>query len=608
MGKIVRLDSVLINQIAAGEVIERPASLLKEIIENSIDANATLLKVFIEEGGKTFLSVQDDGCGMDPVDALLSIERHATSKLSASTLFAISTMGFRGEALASIASVSRLHIQTNTGHEPTGFSIKIDGGQVISQGPYICSKGTTITIEDLFFSTPPRLHFLKSSQIEQTYCLEWIDRFACIHHHIGFEVIQKKSGRTLRDYPKKQDLYHRLKDVLNEVEIENLRPIEAHLEDISLSGWISLPTLNRAKNTDCYTFVNQRFVKDKLIHQAIKIAYRDTLSHDRYPVVILHLSVPFRDVDVNVHPAKQDIRFKDGAKIRNFIISSIQKVLNQTSQRSSTHITSTFIHHQKTAGPYIHRPDIPAGPQSAHQFTQEPMTRFIQKPVVIDSTQSINVTKSNVTQSPAVSPKGEQQTFFDTPSSLGQAKAQVLKSYIICENNDSLIIIDQHAAHERIVYEKLKQDISQKNMKKQMLATPVIIHLNQAQLERFLLLQYVFIDIGFDYDIYGCSVSILSVPDFLPYINTAIIIDLLDQNLDDISTIQSDIDDYILKKLSRIACHHSIRFGKDLTMLEMQMLLKDMDHTIHSGQCNHGRPTHIVFRKKDLENLFERTG
>ncbi len=590
MGKIVRLDSVLINQIAAGEVIERPASLLKEIIENAIDAHATFLKIFIEEGGKTFLSVQDDGCGMDSADALLSVERHATSKLSTATLFAIPTMGFRGEALASIASISRLHIQTNTSQDSTGFFLKMDGGRMVSQGPCVCAKGTTITVEDLFFSTPPRLHFLKSSQIEQAYCLEWIDRLACIHHHIGFEVIQKNTGRTLRHYPKRDDLYQRLKDLLNEAEIDNLRPIESHVGDVSLTGWISLPTLNRAKNSDCYTFVNQRFVKDKLVQQAIKIAYRDTLSHDRYPVVILNLTVPFTDVDVNVHPAKQDIRFKDGSKIRDFIISSIQKILNQTSQKSSTHITAAFVQNTKILAP---QPFIPKS-----------ITNFHQSPEV--SKNSSNDESTIVQFSTPV--KTEQQTFFQDVSTLGRAKAQVLKSYIICEHDDSVIIIDQHAAHERIVYERLKKDMSLKNIKKQLLAVPVIIHLSQIQLERFLLCQQVLKDIGLDHDVYGSSLSILSTPEFLPHVNAAIVIDFLDQDFDHIPIIHEDIQDYIFKKLSRMACHGSIRFGKDMTMLEMQMLLKDMDTTIHSGQCNHGRPTHIVLKKKDLEHLFERTG
>ncbi|HLD95351.1 MAG TPA: DNA mismatch repair endonuclease MutL [Alphaproteobacteria bacterium] len=608
------LNPTLINQIAAGEVIERPASAVKELVENSIDAGATKVHVFLRDGGKAFFSVTDDGFGMAPKDLELSIERHATSKIPDEDLFNIQTFGFRGEALASIGAVSRLKLTSKQRGSDQAWSLEVEGGVKGSVMPGNLHEGTTIEVRDLFFATPARLKFLKSSLSETQQIQDSLIRLSLAHPHVSFKV--SDDHKTLLDLSS----LNRLKDVFGEEILKNSLSLEEVSSSFQLQGIVSLPTHHKSTSTFQYFFVNNRPVKDKVLQSALKVAFMDLIPRDKYPIACLYLTLPFEDVDVNVHPAKTEVRFKDPQAVKNFIISSVKKVLRESVPKTSSYLNEKTIEsfkvepfkaglQQDQRSPSFQE-TLPQGNAPLRgQFSQESLpTNYSKAPYF----SQIPTPKFSLQEeSHSSSFQEESPSFFtniaeDLSLPLGVAKAQLHNSYIVSQTQNGLILVDQHAAHERINYESLKKSVKESGVSCQNLLLPEVIELPQIllptckdslkELEKF----------GFYLEPFGTtSVLVSKVPVLLAHDNPKeIILEVLDELKNSQTT--TSLEEKLLKKLATWSCHHSIRANHKLSLEEMNALLRQIESTPFSSQCNHGRPTFIELSLKDLEKLFER--
>ena len=599
--RIRHLPDILVNQIAAGEVIERPAAAVRELVENAIDAGSTRVSVDIREGGKSLIRIVDDGCGMSRDELVAALDRHATSKLPDDDLLNIQHLGFRGEALPSIAAVSRLTIRTKMdGHD--AWEIRVEGGRKGEPEPASHAQGTWIEVRDLFYATPARLKFLKTERSEYDAVKDTLLRLAMAFPHVAFKL--DHDGQTVFSHAgalqtdMNEARRERLSAVLGREFADNAMSIHAVREGVTLTGLAALPTYSRGTSTHQYLFVNGRPVRDKLLHGAVRGAYADVLARDRHPVVALFVDLPATEVDMNVHPAKAEVRFRDAGLIRGMIVGALKHALHENGQSTASTVSlgalHTLQHHHSGAAPY--RPAYT--PSYAHYAP----TGLAEK--VMQAYEPLFAAEPSARAEPIIA---EAPTLQQHP--LGAARAQIHENYIIAQADDGLVIVDQHAAHERLVYERFKAQLDDSGIARQGLLTPEIIELDDSDARRLLENAAELSRLGLDIEPFGPgAVAVRSVPALLG--NRAnvpqLIRDLCDE-LTEHGSVQG-LAERINHVLATMACHGSVRSGRRLNVDEMNTLLRQMEETPLSGQCNHGRPTWIKLQLSDIEKLFGRRG
>ncbi|WP_341811466.1 DNA mismatch repair endonuclease MutL [Wolbachia endosymbiont (group A) of Oxytorus armatus] len=602
---IILLDTKTINRIAAGEVIERPASVVKELVENAIDAGSLEIEIKIESGGRNLIIVTDDGNGVEKNDLELAFMRHATSKLSDNELIEIKHLGFRGEALPSIAAVSRIKLSSKAREANEAWSISYEGGEKIGeQTPYSLSQGTHIEVRDLFFATPNRLKFLKTERAETQSIVDIVNNLAMINYHIGFTLTS--GNKKLLKYAKQTSLFHRLCEVEEEFQGSSLE-INEEEDDIKLTGHICKPTVNRGKSTQIYTFVNGRPIKDNLLIGAVRYAYHDFIPSDRYPFAALHLEIPYDQVDVNVHPNKSEVRFQNKKLIYEIVTRGLIKAFSRR--------IGTFLAHDQKMDSTL--PDPFDKPNVQNERRPSPFENQLIKEFASPnervkslSEQSKSFDYTGIQKLPSqaetmvLEKKVLEQVDLIESHPLGFARCQVYNTYIIAEVRDKLIIVDQHAAHERLLYECLKQKSS---IKRQKLLLPETVEIkNQAGMEMIEVYKDKLFEMGFDIEIKSENkVIVKEIPAILGAIDVKeMLINIVDRLTEIEDTLP--VEDKVNKILATIACHGSIRAGRKMRLDEMNELLRQMEKTPYSGQCNHGRPTYIEMKLSDIEKLFER--
>ncbi len=600
---IRQLDETAINRIAAGEVVERPASAVKELVENAIDAGALRIGIDIADGGKTLIRVTDDGCGIAPDDLPLALSRHATSKIDGSDLLNIHTFGFRGEALPSLGAVGRLTITSRVAGLDAGM-IRVAGGDMGAVRPAALNRGTVVELRDLFYATPARLKFMRTDRAEAQAVTDVIKRLAMAEPSVGF-TLRDVSGNddprvVFRADPETGDLFDalhgRLSRVLGRDFAENALRIDANREDIRLFGYAALPTYSRGAAVAQYIFVNGRPVRDKMLGGALRAAYFDFLSRDRHPVAALFLDCDPRLVDVNVHPAKSEVRFRDAGVPRGLIVSALRHALAEAGHRASTtvaHATLGAMRPEPT-GARVYQMDRPS-------YAARSTAYAAQAPGFAEMGESYSARIVDPPQAP-----DPQETAPETLP-LGAARGQVHENYIIAQTETGMVIVDQHAAHERLVYEKLKRQMAENGVAAQALLIPEIVELTDAECARLLDLSDDLARLGLTIEPFGGgAVAVRETPAILGSVDAvAMIRDIVDEltDLGNSQTVQARIEAI----LSRVACHGSIRSGRRMRAEEMNALLREMEATPHSGQCNHGRPTYVELKLADIERLFGRT-
>jgi DNA mismatch repair protein MutL len=590
---IIRLSDSMINQIAAGEVVERPASVAKELIENAVDAGARRIEIVTEQGGKNLLRVTDDGSGMGPDDLQLAVERHCTSKLS-SDLLDIRTLGFRGEALPSIGSVARLSITSRLNDSANGWKIVVDHGRISPAVPAALSRGCVVEVSDLFCRTPARLKFLKSERAESGAITDVFKRMALAFPQIHFRI--SGSDRNELIYPH-ADAATRIGQVMGAEFVDNAMVIETEREGVLLSGFAGLPTYNRGNALNQFFFVNGRPVRDKQLLGAVRGAYSDFLPRDRHSMLVLFLELPPHEVDVNVHPAKADVRFRDGALVRGLIVGSIKRAIVEAGHRSSS-AGGKGMAEAFRPGAYAARganPEFSLSWNSADGIFDQPVT----------GSGGFSESQANFDAMPSAAAFEGRSETASTSFPLGAARTQIHQNYIVAQTEKGLVIVDQHAAHERIVYEALKKGLEQQ-VASQMLLIPEIIDLPEDDVDRLCQFQKELEQFGLWLEKFGPgAVAIRETPAMLGEVDVGgLIRDLCDELAE--WGVANTLKDRLEKVASTMACHGSIRSGRLLKPDEMNALLRQMENTPNSGQCNHGRPTWVELGLKDIERLFGR--
>ncbi|MCM1002265.1 DNA mismatch repair endonuclease MutL [Wolbachia pipientis] len=605
---IILLDTKTINRIAAGEVIERPASVVKELVENAIDAESSEIEIKIESGGCNLITVIDDGSGVEKNDLELAFMRHATSKLSDSELVEIKHLGFRGEALPSIAAVSRIKLSSRAGGASEAWSIRYEGGEKVGEiMPYSLSQGTYIEVRDLFFATPNRLKFLKTERAETQSIVDIVNNLAMINYRIGFTLTS--GNKKLLKYAKQTSLFSRLCEIEKEFQNNSLEVNEEE-GDIKLTGHVCKPTINRGKSDMIYTFVNGRPIKDNLLVGAVRYAYHDFVPNDRYPFAALHLEVPYDQVDVNVHPNKSEVRFQNKRLIYEIVTRGLIKALStrigsfatsDVGKGSDELIDSGKSKEAENRKEFYERRPNPSENQLMKEFA------FPSERVKSLSEQSKSFDYTGMQKSPSqeetIVLEREQIDLIESHP-LGFARCQIYNTYIIAEARGKLIIVDQHAAHERLVYECLKQKSS---IKRQKLLLPEAVEIkNQAGMEMVEIYKNKLFEMGFDIEIK--SENRLVVREIPAILGTIDVKEMLINIVDRLTEIEDTlpIEDKVNKILATIACYGSIRAGRKMKLEEMNELLRQMEKTPYSGQCNHGRPAYIEMKLSDIEKPFER--
>ncbi|PZO91894.1 MAG: DNA mismatch repair endonuclease MutL [Sphingomonas sanxanigenens] len=579
---IRRLPSHLVNRIAAGEVVERPASALKELVENAIDAGATRIAVKLVSGGADLVEVTDDGCGMTPADMALALERHATSKLPDDAIEAVTTLGFRGEALPSIASVARLTLESRV-RGSDGWSRVVDNGELVGEGPAALPPGTRVRVEALFDKVPARRKFMRSPRSEYAACLDVMRRLAMARPEIGFSV--EHDGRTAFSVPPGEDRPGRVAALTDRALADNSVAVDLAREGVTLGGVAGLPTFNRGVADHQYLFVNGRPVKDRLLVGSVRGAYADVLARDRHPVVALFLDVPTDAVDVNVHPAKTEVRFRDPGLIRGMIVSGLRHALDAAGHRS------------------VQRPSAAAlGAWRAEPLAPDwaPMPRQQTQHAVWDRTAGFSAPPMARSE-PAYAPPPEPVSY-----PLGVARGQVARTYIVAEAEDGLVIVDQHAAHERLVLERMRKATANGGVARQALLLPEVVELDEPACDRLEARIAELSDFGLELERFGPSaVLVRATPAMLGAGDVkGLVTDLADEltAFDQALSLKERLD----LVAATMACHGSVRAGRILSVAEMNALLREMEVTPHSGQCNHGRPTWVKLAHGDIEKLFGR--
>ncbi len=582
---IRRLSENTINRIAAGEVIERPASVVKELVENALDADCTVIEIALSAGGRSLIRVADNGFGMNSQELELAVERHATSKLAEDDLVNIRTLGFRGEALPSIAAVSRLKILSRPRAGGDACEIRVEGGYKHAVRPAGHSKGTVIEATDLFFAVPARLKFLKSERAETAEAADVVRRLAMAHPRVRFTMTS--DGRSLVDL-REAELEDRIHTVMGRDFQGNSVMVDAVRENLKLTGLVSLPTYHRAQANQQYVQVNGRPVRDKVIAGALRGAYADFMMRGRHPAVALFLSVPPDEVDVNVHPAKTEVRFRDQGMVRGMIIGAIREALASAGHRASNTVGAGTIN--------SFRPQTGAYQPHQHGWTPPPRTGFHESQVAFEA--FAPPSGSGVTAAPV-------DDDLDAP--LGAPRTQVHENYIISQTRDGVVIVDQHAAHERLVYEKLKAQLATSGIATQPLLVPEIVELDAASAQRLLDAADDLAASGLVIDGFGpAAIAVREVPSLIA---GGSISKLIKDVADDLDTFEAStgVQERVDHVLSTMACHGSVRSGRRLRPEEMNALLREMEATPHSGQCNHGRPTYVELKLSDIERLFGRS-
>lgn len=599
---IRQLDDAAINRIAAGEVVERPASAVKELIENALDAAATRITVDYADGGKTLIRVGDDGCGMTAVDLPLALSRHATSKIDGSDLLDIQTFGFRGEALPSLGAVGRLSITTRVAGEE-GAEIEVTGGRMGAVKPAALNPGTLVELRDIFHATPARLKFMRSDRAEAQAIGDVVKRLAMAEPYVGFTLRDVSGGGegrvTFRADAQNGDLFDalhgRLAQVLGREFAENALRIDAEREGLRLAGYAALPTYSRGSSVAQYLFVNARPVRDKMLYGALRAAYSDFLSRDRHPAAALFIDCDPHMVDVNVHPAKSEVRFREPGVARGLIVSALRHALAEAGHRASSTVADATLgamRPEATGPARVYQMDRPSGQAISMAYRMQ--APQMDAPGFADA------------PSARVEPEAELPEASEGRP-LGAARAQVHENYIIAQTETGMVIVDQHAAHERLVYEKLKRQMAETGVAAQALLIPEIVELSDGDCARLMEISEDLQRLGLTIEPFGGgAVAVRETPAILGEVNAkAMLHDILDE-LDDLGEslgVQARIEAI----LSRVACHGSIRSGRRMRAEEMNALLREMEATPHSGQCNHGRPTYVELRLADIERLFGRT-
>jgi DNA mismatch repair protein MutL len=612
---IRQLSAETVNRIAAGEVVERPASAVKELVENAIDAGARQIEIVTAGGGLSLIRVTDDGCGMSGADLALCVERHATSKLSEEDLFDIKSLGFRGEALPSIGSIARLEVRSKPRPSNDGLSIVVERGAKSALQPAALNPGTIVEVRDLFSATPVRLKFMKTERAENMAIAETVRRLAMAHPEIGFVLQTGESGPLVlaRGDASSDSLLVRLGRIMGEAFMEDALEIAGGGSGASgpmrVFGFAGLPTLHRQDASQQYLFVNGRPVKDRLLIGAVKAAYGDLIPKGRSPYLALFLEVTPADVDVNVHPTKAEVRFRDSGRVRGLIIGALRQALEAAGHRASAQggvlTVDSFTPH---VAPYEAQP---------HEFQEsgghDASTGW--PPVAFDTPRAMPGGFSEAVQAafaPLRSPSGDvrasamplREDLLDRP--LGAARAQVHENYIVAQTRDGLVIVDQHAAHERLVYERLKASLANGGVAAQGLLIPAIVSLDDDEAAGLIEKADELAELGLSLESFGAgAVAVRAVPALLGETDVEGLVKDLAAEIAAEGTARN-LKDRLEAIASRMACHGSVRSGRRLTAEEMNALLRQMEATPHSGQCNHGRPTYVSLKLSDIERLFGR--
>ena len=585
----------LVNRIAAGEVVERPASVVKELIENAIDAGATRIDVTATAGGLGLIRVADDGSGMDQDDLVLSVERHATSKLAGDDLANILTLGFRGEALPSIGSVARLAIQSRARGADNAYEVSIDAGRKSKPKPVALTQGTTVEVRDLFYATPARLKFMKSERAEWTAIAEMVKRLSLAKPEIAFGLANGERNvlRLPAGAPGLTDLaLNRIGLILGQNFVADALPVSATRGGLHVEGFAGLPTVHRPNALQLHLIVNGRPVRDKLLSTSVRAAYGDLVPNGRYPMVVLYVGLPPDEVDVNVHPAKAELRFRDAQEIRSLIIGALREALGNAGHRATSSLSQVALGHMMRPGephrPYLPRSLLPmSGLSAEYGFSDRSQTSL-----------------------PPLAPTADARTREEEVSAtsypLGAARAQVHDMFIIAETEDSVVIVDQHAAHERLVYERLKSSYANGGIARQILLIPEVVELDAEAADRLGAASADLEQLGLVLEPFGqAAVVIREVPALLGQGDLKNLLrDLADELAEgEGGLVVAERLDHVL---ATMACYGSVRAGRRLNAQEMNALLRDMERTPFTGQCNHGRPTYVELKLADIEKLFQR--
>ncbi len=613
---VIRLNETVVNQIAAGEVIERPASVIKELVENAIDANSTRIDIVTSSGGKTMMRVTDNGHGMNAENLALAVERHCTSKLT-DDLMDIRSLGFRGEALPSVGSVSRLTITSRIKTDESAWKINVSGGKITGPSPAALSEGSVVEVSDLFYATPARLKFLKTDRAETNAITDVFKRVALAFPHIRFSI--SGDDRSSLDYPATTQ-FDRLTQVLGKDFTENAMKIDAGREDVSLQGFASVPTYHRGNALAQYFFVNGRPVKDKALLGAVRGAYMDVLPRGKHPVLALFLDLDPHMVDVNVHPAKADVRFRDAGLIRGLIVGSLRQSISAqglddgplTSRagakdmmdafRTETHYqapgNSGFTGYQES---FVNNTRSSAKEAEAARNWARPLDQQPYNHGAFNEPQA----GFDITDAPSGNIAVQNEDVPNNNFPLGAARAQLHKNYIVSQTEKGLVIVDQHAAHERIVYETLKSGM-ENGIPSQLLLVPEIIDMPEEDVNRLSGFADEFHKLGLEIEAFGPgAVAVRATPALLGETNSQqLLLDLADEVAEWGSA--EGLEAKLHHVAATMACHGSVRSGRILKPQEMDALLRQMENTPNSGQCNHGRPTFIELDLKDIERLFGR--
>ncbi|HET6161697.1 MAG TPA: DNA mismatch repair endonuclease MutL [Dongiaceae bacterium] len=598
----------LVNQIAAGEVVERPASVVKELVENALDAGARRIDIHLREGGRSLIVVEDDGNGMNREELALSVERHATSKLPDDDLVHIHSFGFRGEALPSIGAVGRLAIASRARGAQAAWQVAVDGGVKSAPEPAARGEGTRVELRDLFYAVPARLKFLKTPRSESNAAQEIVERLAMGHPDVAF-TLRDEERLALRLPPIAGDLLQdpaaatleRLGAIMGRDFADNAARLDALRESVRLTGFAGLPTLNRATSTQQFLFVNGRPVKDRLIIGAIRGAYQDFLARDRHPMVALFVDLPAEEVDVNVHPAKAEVRFRDAALVRGLIVSAIRAALAEAGHRASSTVAASTLGSftaptqfpTQLSTPTQWRGYTPGPARSSSALAAQAMAAFAPLSAEIDrpSARIENM------------PEGDAPPIAHP---LGVARAQLHETYVVAQTADGIVIVDQHAAHERLVYERMKAALESGAVARQALLIPEVVELDGPNAERLVARAGELAELGLIIEPFGAgAIVVREVPALLGQSDVRGLIQDLADELAELGDALS-LKERLQEVCSTMACHGSVRAGRRLTQPEMDALLRQMEATPHSGQCNHGRPTYVELKLADIERLFGR--
>jgi DNA mismatch repair protein MutL len=617
-----RLPDNIVNQIAAGEVVERPASAVKELVENAIDAGADRIDVLMRAGGRSLISIKDNGKGMTPDELELCYERHATSKLPDEDLVNIQHLGFRGEAIPSIASVSRMSITTRDKDAENAWKLSVEGGHRGAVEPAAMAVGTHVEVRDIFYATPARLKFLKSERAEFGAAQDVMRRLAMAYPSIAFSLSDEKRT-ALKVAAAQGDLFEawldRLGAIMGRDFSENALKIEAEREGVILTGYAGVPTFNRGNANMQFMFVNGRPVKDKTLTGAIRAAYMDLLARNRHALLALFLELPADQVDVNVHPAKAEVRFRDGGGVRGLIIGALRNALAENGHRASStvgHQALGSFRAQPTAFSQLNLQSRPSAPAGMGNWSDVQQNTYQHASGIADDANSYQAPlQSQASHSDPNAPSARDYSNDQVSRSdgadlqsypLGAARGQLHETYIVAQTNSGMVLVDQHAAHERLVMERMKKAYAQKSVGRQMLLLPDVIELDEAAAERVCERAEELSDMGLVIEPFGPgAIVVRETPAMLGTCDAKGLIQDLADDLAEYDTALA-LKDRLDDVFATMACHGSVRAGRRLTIDEMNALLREMEVTPHSGQCNHGRPTYVELQLSDIEKLFGR--